>query len=181
MKPTKFIAGVFDDPVLIIRAARKLRENGVRVYDAYTPFSVHGLDKEIGIKHTRLGIAAFLFGCTGFGLALWMQSYMSWSDWPMDVGGKPNTFVVPTYVPVCFESTVLCTALLTIFTFWIKSKMFHGVVPDLFDDRQTSDLFILAIDSVSHQNHSAIEGLLKEQGALEVRHKEFGKNHTLIQ
>jgi len=139
MKPTKFIAGVFEDPELILRAAKKAKESGIRVYDCYTPFVVHGLDKQLGIKRTRLSIAAFLFGCTGFILSLIMQNYMSYIDWPVNIGGKPNTPVLVTFVPVCFESTVLCTALLTIFTFWIKSRMFHGVTPDLFDDRQTSD------------------------------------------
>lgn len=181
MKPTKFIAGVFEDPELILRAAKKAKESGIRVYDCYTPFVVHGLDKQLGIKRTRLSIAAFLFGCTGFILSLIMQNYMSYIDWPVNIGGKPNTPVLVTFVPVCFESTVLCTALLTIFTFWIKSRMFHGVTPDLFDDRQTSDLFIMAIDAESHPNHAAIEAMLKEQGAIEVRTKEFSKKHSLIQ
>jgi hypothetical protein len=181
MKPTKFIAGVFNDPELILRSAESFKNSGIRVYDCYTPFAVHGLDKPLGIKRTRLSIAAFLYGCTGLTLSLIMQNYMSFIDWPINIGGKPNTPVLPTFVPVCFESTVLCTALLTIFTFWAKSRMFHGVTPDLFDDRQTSDLFILAIDADSHSNHAAIEGMLKEHGAIEVRHKEFSDKHSLIQ
>jgi len=181
MKPTKFIAGVFEDPELILRAAKKAKESGIKVYDCYTPFVVHGLDKQLRIQRTRLSIAAFLFGCTGFTLSLIMQNYMSYIDWPVNIGGKPNTPVLVTFVPVCFESTVLCTALLTIFTFWIKSRMFHGVTPDLFDDRQTSDLFIMAIDADAHSNHAAIEAMLKEQGAVEVRTKEFSNKHSLIQ
>jgi hypothetical protein len=181
MKPTKFIAGVFDDPVLLLRAAKKAKETGIKVYDCYTPFAVHGLDKHLGIKRTRLSIAAFLYGCTGFVLSFILQNYISWVDWPINIGGKPNTFALVTFVPVCFESTVLCTALLTIFTFWAKSRMFHGVIPDLFDNRQTSDLFIMAIDADSNKNHDAIESMLKQEGAIDIRKKEFASNHSLIQ
>lgn len=181
MKPTKFIAGVFEDPELIYRAAKNMKAAGVKVYDCYTPFAVHGLDKALGIERTRLSIAAFIFGCTGFSLSLLMQWFMSYLDWQVNIGGKPNTPVLVTYVPVTFESTVLLTALGTIMTFWVKSKMFHGVTPDLFDDRQTSDLFILAIDADSVKNHEVVNQILRDNGAIDIRIKEFDKRHSLIQ
>lgn len=182
MKPTKFIAGIFNDPELICRAADGINKAGMKVYDCYTPFVVHGLDSLLGIKRTKLSIAAFIYGCTGFLLAVLMQSYMYYLDWPINIGGKPLTPVLPTFVPVCFEMTVLFTALGTIMTFWIKSKMFHGVKPDLFDPRQTSDLFVLAMDAEKYQGKSEeIMKILKANGAIEVKEQSFEKNHSLIQ
>ncbi len=181
MKPTNFIAGVFEDPELIFRAAKKMQLSGVKIYDCYTPFAVHGLDKTMGIERTKLSIAAFIYGCTGLIFAITLQWFTSYLDWQVNIGGKPNTPVLVTFVPVCFECTVLFTALGTIMSFWIKSKMFHGVTPDLFDERQTSDLFILAIDADSNKNHDAINQILRDNGAIDIRTKSFDKHHSLIQ
>ena len=83
-----FLVCVFDDGDLVINGVRKVRENGVKIHEVFSPFPVHGLDQELGYKRTRLPIAAFLFGLLGTALALIMQMWMLGVDWPMIIGGK---------------------------------------------------------------------------------------------
>lgn len=47
----KFLVAVFDNVDLLLKAVRSLRQKSVPIYDVYTPFPVHGLDKELGLKH----------------------------------------------------------------------------------------------------------------------------------
>jgi len=59
-----FIVGVFDDEEAVMNGIRKVRENGVKIHDVFSPFPVHGIDEALGLKRSRLPIAAFLFGLT---------------------------------------------------------------------------------------------------------------------
>ncbi len=54
-----FIVGVFDDEEAVLNGIRKVRESGVKIHEVYSPFPVHGIDDALGLKRTRLPIAAF--------------------------------------------------------------------------------------------------------------------------
>src|SRR5690606_41363886 len=56
----------------------------------FSPFPVHGIDKVIGLKESRLGIFSFLYGLFGLTLALVGIRYFMIHDWPMNIGGKPS-------------------------------------------------------------------------------------------
>jgi len=123
MSSTKYILGLFDDPDEMMVGIHKLQENSVPIYNVYTPMPIHGIDAKLGIKDSRLGYAAFMFGCTGFTTAFSMLYYMMVHDWPMDVGGKVH-FAIPDFVPICFEWTVLFTAFGMVFTFFFFNPSF---------------------------------------------------------
>ena len=97
----------------------------------YSPFPVHGLDKALGLKETRMAITAFIYGCIGltFGIALIYYIMISgvYKSWPMNIGGKPNwTFYhnLPAFVPVLFECTVLFAGHLMSITFLLDVDCF---------------------------------------------------------
>ena len=104
------IYAMYDDDQTLISAAKELVAKGIKVTECYSPFPIHGIDDKLGIKRSRLPIAAFFFGLCGFSFAVWMQTYMLAFDWPMNIGGKPN-FALPSFVPVSFELTVLIASL----------------------------------------------------------------------
>src|SRR5688572_31592773 len=140
-----FILGVFSDEDVLVSAVTSVRERGVKIHEVYSPFPVHGLDEALGIKKTRLPIAAFLFGLTGTSLALLMQIWMLGYDWPMIIGGK-NHASLPPFIPVTFELTVLLSALGMVGTFMIVSDMKPYKWPRQYDIRSTDDKHIMAID-----------------------------------
>jgi hypothetical protein len=170
-----FLVGVFEDEDVLLDAVRKVRSNGVKIHEVYSPFPVHGLDEALGYKRTRLPIAAFIFGIAGTSLALLMQIWMLGYDWPMIIGGK-NFASLPPFIPVTFELTVLLSALGMVATFLIASDMKPYGWPRQFDIRSTDDKHVMAIDVDVNAAKSKddITRLLKSAGASEVNVKTFG-------
>jgi hypothetical protein len=169
-----FIVGVFEDEDVLLDAVQKVRSNGVKIHEVYSPFPVHGLDEALGYKRSRLPIAAFLFGMTGTALALIMQIWMLGYDWPMIIGGK-NFASLPPFIPVTFEMTVLLASLGMVGTFMIASNMKPYGWPRQFDVRSTDDKHVMAIDLAANNRLSSdnISQLLKQAGASEVNMKTF--------
>ena len=65
MSSTKYILGLFDDPDDMMHGIDALQKNSVPIYDVYTPMPIHGIEAKLGVKDSRLGYAAFMFGCLG--------------------------------------------------------------------------------------------------------------------
>lgn len=169
-----YIVGVFDDEDVVMEAVKKVRGAGVKIYEVFTPYPIHGLDEVLGYKRTRLPIAAFLFGMTGTSLALTMQTWMLGFDWPMIIGGK-NFASLPPFIPVTFELTVLLAALGMVATFMITNDLKPYKWPRQFDVRSTDDKHVMAIDLAVNSGMSKDElaRLLREAGASEVNEKNF--------
>lgn len=167
------IHGIYDDDDQLKSGAKMLRDNGVKVKDVFSPFPVHGLDKLIGIPRTRIAITAFMYGITGTCLATLMMWYMMIDDWPTDVGGKPNwsyLYNMPAFIPITFESTVLCAAHLMFWTFMFRSWLLPGVTPKNPDPRTTDDKFLMLLE-VNDADTDKVIDILKQTGASEVNLK----------
>ncbi|GCC52951.1 DUF3341 domain-containing protein [Chryseotalea sanaruensis] len=169
-----FVVGIFDNEDVLLEGVEKVRGNGVKIHEVYSPFPVHGLDEALGYKRSRLPMAAFLFGMTGTGLALTMQIWMLGYDWPMIIGGK-NFASLPPFIPVTFELTVLLAALGMVATFMVVSDMKPYKWPRQFDLRSTDDKHVMAIDLALNAGKSIddIKRILKEAGASEANDKNF--------
>lgn len=175
MTNKKFILGVFEDEEVLLHAIENIRAAGTKIYEVFSPFPVHGIDDVLGIKRSRLPIAAFLYGCCGLAFALWMQIYMLGYDWPMIIGGKPHV-ALPAFIPVSFELTVFCTAHGMVLTFLIICGLYPRLKVPVLDVRSTDDKFVMAIevkDGVTDVNQ--INDLLRSNGAVEVNEKEVVK------
>jgi len=169
----KVIHGIYDDDELLLNGAKKLRASGIKIKEVFSPFPIHGIDPVIGVPRTRLAICAFIYGITGTSLALLMMWYMMVSDWPTDVGGKPNWTLyhnLPAFIPITFEITVLCAAHGMAWTFFLRSWILPGVSPKNPDPRTTDDKFLMLIEA-KDEDVQKVVSLLKETGASEVNEK----------
>jgi hypothetical protein len=167
------IHAIFDDEEPLMASAKSLRSQGIHIKDVFTPFPVHGLDTAIGVPRTRIAITAFIYGLTGASLATLMMWYMMISDWPTDVGGKPSFAYymnMPAFIPITFESTVLCAAHGMVITYYLRCWMLPGVKAKNPDPRTTDDKFLMVIET-KEENKSNIESMLKNGGATEIHHK----------
>jgi hypothetical protein len=167
----KMIYGIFNDEDVLMKAIKTLKEKGIAVRDVISPYPVHGMDNALGLNRTRISICCFLYGITGTCLALLMMWYMNIFDWPMDIGGKPSFALyknIPAFIPVTFETTVLCAAHGMVITFYLRSKLLPGVEPPVFHYRQADDHFVMKIEA-DESKTKAIEGYLNESGAVEVK------------
>jgi hypothetical protein len=134
----KSVVGYFDDESSLLHATEEARKAGVDIVDAFTPYAVHGLDRVMGLRRSRLTFVCFAAAMMGATFALSLQIYTSSVAWPINVGGKP--FVSwPAFIPVAFELTVLFAALISAFAFFGRSKLFPGsqqvALPRVTDDR----------------------------------------------
>jgi hypothetical protein len=96
----------------VLHAAEKVREAGYVKWDAHTPFPVHGLDRAMGLKDSRLGWIVIACALTGLSGAFLMMHWMNGVDYPTVVGDKPPGApgTLPSMVPILFELTILLSA-----------------------------------------------------------------------
>ena len=168
----KTIYGVFDDEEILLKSVREIKSNNINIKEVYTPFPVHGLDKELGLKETRMAITAFIYGCIGITFAGLMIFNIMIIDWPMNIGGKPNfTFYhnVPSFVPVMFECTVLFAAHLMSITYLIRCGLFPGAKSENPDPRTTDDKFLIELEIDG--STKKVKDLLSKTGASEINEK----------
>ncbi len=172
----RVIYAMYDDDDVTKDACRAMVAKGVHVADVFSPFPIHGIDPIIGVKHTRLGIAAFIYGLTGLFLALWASQYMMISDWPMNIGGKPNFSLLenlPAFVPILFEFTVLLAAHGMAFTYFVRNGILPGMPAKNPDPRTTDDRFVVEIRLEENTQFTSeqLNDMVKETGIVEVEEK----------
>jgi hypothetical protein len=167
MSIKKFIVGNFDDENVLFPAVKRVRAAGYKIHDVYTPYAVHGLDKELGLRQTTLHTAGFIYGITGTATALGCMSWIFDSDWLMDIGGKPH-IPLPAFIPITFELTVLFAAVGMVYTFCWLCQMAPGVKKHVFNTRATDDLFVMVIECTTHTNEEEVNAFLKTLGAKDI-------------
>lgn len=106
------LAADFENPLSLMKAAERCRDEGFKAWDVLTPFPLHGLDDAMGLKRSRVPLFTFVGGTTGFCIGLFIAWYMN-IDYPLIVGGKPIFSPVFPF-PVMYELTILLGALSTI-------------------------------------------------------------------
>ena len=168
----KTIYGIYNDDDTLLSAVKKTRGEGISISEVYSPFPIHGLDKALGLKDTRLAVTAFLYGLTGLSLGLLMMWYMNIQSWPMNIGGKPSFSLLqnlPSFIPVAFECTVFFAAHLMVITYLMRCKLYPGSSNKSPDPRTTDNMFLMEI--IVKADEKKIYKLLEQTGAVEVNEK----------
>ena len=154
----------FDNVTDLTAACQKVRDAGFVSWDAHTPFPVHGLDQAMGVRPTKLPWLVLGAGLTGLSCALTLQWFCNTYDYPFLISGKP-LFSLPAFIPVCFEMTVLFSAITAMFGSLILNKL-----PELFNPlfkvprfrRATADRFFVYIERKDPRfEQAATEALLR--------------------
>ena len=169
MKSTKTIYGIFDDEATLLSSVKEIRSNNIEIEEVFSPFPIHGLDKALGFKETRMAIMAFIYGCIGLSLGALMIYFIMIVDWPQNIGGKPSFSYLenmPAFVPIMFEMTVFHAAHLMVITFYLRSRMWPLEKAENPDPRTTDDHFLIEIST--DKPVAALKKLLKDSGAVEI-------------
>lgn len=174
----KVLYVMYDDDEVLKNSAKQLVAKGVKISEVFSPFPIHGIDPIIGIKNTRLGIMAFLYGLTGLTLATVGMRYFMIVDWPMNIGGKPNFSYLENmlaFVPITFEFTVMCAAHGMAITYLLRNKTLPGMPAQNPDPRTTDDKFVMEIrlSENTKVTEAELDGMLQEIGYLELDKKEI--------
>lgn len=166
----KMLLGVYDNPDSTYDVTKQLMSSGYDVHDVYSPFAIHGMEKLLRIRRSKLSTAAFVFSMLGVASALTLMIYASVGDWPMNIGGKPS-FHIPTYIPITFELGILFTAFGMVTCFFIVNRMFWGRNTNVIDIRVTDDRFVVAVNVHGKTDVRALEQVFISNGAIEVRER----------
>ena len=135
-------------PEELLDKIKELKSEGKEIQEVYTPFYVHGLAEALGLKHTRLGKATFLYGLIGLFFGCWLTYFTMIKDWPVDIGGKPNaTFWqnLPAFVPVIFELVVYFAAHLLVISFFIRSRLYPFKKAENPIKKSSDDKFVIQV------------------------------------
>ena len=156
----------FENPTVLVEAARTARAAGYRKMDAYTPFPVEELADALGFHHTRMPLVMFIGGLVGCISGYLLQYYCMVISYPLNIGGRPlNSW--PQFIPVTFETTVLGAALTAFFGMWALNKLpqpYHPVFNVDAFGRASTDRFFLVIETTDprferHATWKFLEGL----------------------
>jgi len=146
------VAGVlaeFDGPETLKAAAVRVRDAGWTRWDAHSPFPVHGIDRAMGIRPTRLPWLALAGGITGGAVAILMQWWMNAVDYPLNISGKP-LFSLPANIPIAFELIVLLSAFGAfgaVLVLNLLPQFWHWVFAGGAFRRVTTDGFFLSLEA----------------------------------
>jgi hypothetical protein len=165
------VIGQFDDPGALIGAVRSVREAGYTRIDAYTPYPVHGLDDELGVRGTKLPMIVLIAGIVGAFTGFGMQYFAMAVHLPLNIGGKPlNSW--PAFIPITFEVTILFAALAAVIGMLALNRLpqpYHPVFHAKNFERASVDQFFLCIESDDPRfDQVEARNLLASTGAVEV-------------
>jgi hypothetical protein len=141
------LLAAFDDPEALLAAARRVREDGYRRVEAFTPFPVDGLAELVGLEDDPVPFLAFFGGLAAGGLGYFMLWYSAVVAYPLEVAGRaPHSW--PAFIPPTFELTVLGAAMAAFFgMLWLNGlpRPHHPVFGVAGFQLATRDRFFLCV------------------------------------
>jgi mono/diheme cytochrome c family protein len=160
----------FETDDQLLAAAERTRAAGYRKFDAHSPYPIHGMDRAMGIRMTKLPWIVFGLGIagalTGLALQYWTNSAY-WADavtadnstpwwtflptylepYTYRVSGKPF-FSLPAFIPIIFELTILLAAFGAVFGMLALNNLpwfYNALFTSKRFLRATSDRFFISI------------------------------------
>ena len=100
----------FETPEALIAAVKRVKSEGYSVFDAHSPFHVHGLVDAMGFKDNAMRYVVLVCGIVGACSGYFLQYYTAVQDYPILIGGRP-LHSWPSFIPITFECTILFAAL----------------------------------------------------------------------
>ncbi|MBI1367884.1 MAG: DUF3341 domain-containing protein [Planctomycetes bacterium] len=175
----------FDDVDTLLAAASTVRDAGFRRWEAHTPCPIHGLDKAMGHKYTRLPWLVLLCGLTGCATGLlltWYTNSTSFDGVPyairgylFHISGKPF-YSLPAFIPPIFELTILFSAFSSFLGMLAMNRLprfYHPVFKSARFARATQDRFFISIEAADAQfDRAKTAQLLHDAGASAVEELE---------
>jgi len=173
-KPYGIIAE-FTTPASIMHAAEKIRDAGFTRWDVFTPFPVHGMDKAMGLKNSKVGYISFIGAVLGYTTGMIMIWWMNAYDYPIIVGGKPM-FSPFSAFPPSYELTILLGSFGALFGMLFLNRLprlYHPLLKNRRFALATHDRFFVVIDATDPKfNEGETTQLLLGAGAKAVERVE---------
>jgi hypothetical protein len=145
----KGLLAEFATPEDMLRAIEGLTRLGYRELDTFSPYPLHGLERAVGLRRSRLGWIVFPIALAAAAGAYLIQWWCNGIDYPLNVGGRPP-HSAPAFIPITFEMTVLAASLAGLVVFFVLARLPRLYSP-LFEvegfERASLDRFWIGIDA----------------------------------
>lgn len=162
------ILAEFANPGELYHAAQAVNKDGFRKFDTFSPFPIHGMDKAMSIRKSKLGWIVLGHGLLGLTGALSMMYFMMVVDYPINISGK-SFMNVPAWIPVTFELTVLLSAFGAVFGMFFLNglpQLNHPLFSSENFKKATDDGFFLCIEATDPRFEAdTVRKFLKKLGA----------------
>ena len=167
-----WVLGEYGSQEALKAAVRRLRGEGWRRMDAYTPFPVDGLEEALELKaSTPVPLLALVAGLGGAGFAYLTQWFTNAVDYPLIVGGRPLNSP-PTHIPITFELGVLSAALTIVGTLLVLfgfPRVAHPVFHlEAFKSATVDGFWVSVTVDGGREEASRAEEALRAAGARQV-------------
>jgi mono/diheme cytochrome c family protein len=171
-EPLFALAALFGTPDAIVHAAEETSKAGYVRFDVNSPYPVHGMDRAMKLRSSRIGFFALAYGLLGAVSSVAFMTWVTLIDYPLVIGGKPF-WSWPAFVPIAFEVTVLLASVLTVISMIVLYFRFPNTSHPLHDSpymkRVSSEHFGLYIQADDPKfNRQEVERFLRALGAQEV-------------
>lgn len=143
------IVAEFSETPKMYHAAEMVRDAGYTRWDVHSPFPVHGMEKAMGIRTTKLPLIAAGAAIAGVTTAMLLQWGTTDYLYPMVVQGKPYG-AWEAFMPIIFELGVLFTAFACLFGMLALNglpRFHHPLFGHERFYRVSNDRFVIAIEA----------------------------------
>lgn len=165
------ILAEFRNPKELTDASKNIVESGYRNFDTFSPFPIHGIDKAMNLKKSKLGWIVAGHGMLGLAGALSLIYFTMVVDYPLNISGKP-LMNVPAWIPVTFELTVLLSAFGAVFGMFFLNglpKFNHPLFSSVNFKKATDNGFFVCIESEDPQfEEEKVKKFLQDTGATNI-------------
>lgn len=154
-QPVWGLMAEYDDEHHLVDAIKKMRAEGYRTLEAYTPYPSHHVIHALGHK-SYLAQLIFCGACTGALTGFGMQSFANLVHYPINIGGRPD-YSWPSFIIITFEMTILFSAFTAVFGMLLLNGLprpHHPVFSVPQFERASQDRFFLVVHSSDPKFHA---------------------------
>ena len=137
----------FEQPDALQRAVRAAKEAGYTRLDAFSPFPLRDVARELGGRPTAVPWIALVTGLLGAAIQYATQYGLNVLEYPLNVGGRP-LHSWPTFIPATLIVAILWTGTATLLSmlFMLRlPRLHHPVLAVPGFERASEDRFFLLI------------------------------------
>ena len=171
LTPIYGLIAEFPTPADAMHAAEKVRDAGYKHWDVFTPYPVHGMDKAMGLKNSKVGWFSFIGGVIGYTSGMIMIWWMNAYDYPILIGGKPMFSPYGAFPP-SYELTILLGSFGALFFMLFLNrlpKLHHPLLKHKRFALATHDRFFLVIETTDPKFSAAeTRKLLESAGCRQI-------------
>jgi hypothetical protein len=141
------IMAEFKTPEALMEAVRAAKRAGYTRLDAFSPFPLSDLAKELGVRTSAIPWIALIAGLTGAVIQYASQYWMNAIDYPLNVGGRP-LHSWPAFIPASLIVAILWAGAATLIGLLLilrLPRLHHPVFAVPGFERASEDRFFLCI------------------------------------